>query len=69
VRSLTEHTRKKNPFIMPYSSPNDYIVWRGWKTFSSPTSTTGKRVHSPGKEIFLQMKGRECLSLLKSMKA
>jgi hypothetical protein len=26
VRSLTEHTRKKNPFIMPYSSPNDYIV-------------------------------------------
>jgi hypothetical protein len=28
VRSLTEHTRKKNPFIMPYSSPNDYrLTW------------------------------------------
>jgi hypothetical protein len=28
VRSLTENTRKKNPFIMPYSSPNDYcLTW------------------------------------------
>ena len=26
--SLTEHTRKNNPFIMPYSSPNDYrLTW------------------------------------------